>query len=348
MNYDFYFLVTTDKSKIPPSPIVMIDGTVPGWIASPEDLHFDHHRPGGDPIQLTEIPQGIKLPKSFTFVTTQVDADACAAAAYMLLQQIPQEPTEEYEAIANLKAIAYDCDHLGCPPELGKYRANLAKKAVAALKESGNAIAAGFGLPRNRKEWTEDQKIAYASEAFKLGTRWLTNACLGNCPYPGERGEADAYFERMEAMRPQVYANCSIYRGCAIFDQRSFEGYVDPRLLVEWARENSVTHPITLTIRDGSLMPNTKLVEGYEGVLYNYTLGSIPLHPSGSPKFSDKLVWAKLQELEVNLRTQFKLPLPETAWGGRNEVGGSSWRDPMISFFPDIIDVVLACILPEK
>lgn len=42
------YLVTTDHHHIPSDhQIVMVDGTVPDWTPRPQDLHWDHHRPGG-------------------------------------------------------------------------------------------------------------------------------------------------------------------------------------------------------------------------------------------------------------------------------------------------------------
>jgi hypothetical protein len=342
------YLVTTDKSKLPQhSPIVMVDGTVPGWTAKATDLHFDHHRPGGADIQLQEI-EGQKLPdEDFTFVTTQVDADACAAAAWLLLEQQQLDPADAYEARAALTAIAYDCDHLGLPSgeEWDKYRL-FAAKVVAAMKETGNKIAQDLGLLANRKEWKEEDRIKHASWCFELGTQSLVHAAIGMKPYPGENGEADPYFERMESQRSAVYENCRTYQGCAIFDQRPFQGeYVDPRLLVEWCRENHIYSPVTLTVRDGSRLPNSVLLdEGLELELFSCTLGSVPLHAKGSPKYSDRRVWEKLAELERNVRTNQGLSLPETNWGGRNEVGGSGWRDPVICTPEQIIDTVDAVV----
>lgn len=337
----FNFLVTTDKERLPAGTIVMVDGTVPGWTPNLLDLHFDHHRPGGAAVQLTEIPERQVLPDSFTFVTTQVDADACAAAAWLLLEQQQLDEAVMYEAQTALTAIAYDCDHLGLPKDSAwnPYR-EFAAKAVAALKESGNELLERLQLPANRKEWSEDQKVQYASAAFGNGTLHLVAAAKGERPYPGENGEADPYFARMAEQRPSVYANCRLYKGCAIFDQRSFDGYVDPRLLVEWARENGASKPITLTVRDGSGQPNASILD-WQSDLFSYTLGSIPLHPKGSPKFSDRDVWAHLQTLELRVRADNQQPTPHTAWGGRNEVGGSSWRDPAIATPEQVIDAVL-------
>jgi hypothetical protein len=337
------FLVTTDKNRIPTDQqIIMVDGTVPGWEPKEGDLHYDHHRPGGEPVQLSEIYEIPKISDNAVFITTQVDADACVAAAYILLCQTP--PLIGIDVYDRFYAIAHDCDHLHVPSQVSEL-SEFAAKAVAALKEEGDKLATELGLPSNRKDWSEEQKIQHVSACFEHGTLWLVEAAKGNRPYPGESGEADEYFRKLEALRPKVYENCYLYRGVAVFDSRTLdEGYIDPRLMTDWARLNS-SCPVTLTVRDGTRQPNASLVSEYEGDLYSYTLGSIPLHPEGSPKYSDRDIWTKLAKYEDLCRSTFGLPNSETKWGGRNEVGGSSWRDPMIMSPGQVLDVVLESYL---
>ena len=341
------FLVTTQLADIPSyRQIVMIDGTVPGWERKLGDLHFDHHRPGGANVQIEEIPEevGRKIGTSAAFVTTQVDADACAAAAWLILELqdamgagIKLAP----EAKEKLLAISYDCDHLGVPPELEEYR-EFAAKAVAALKESGSAIAAELGLPSDRKSWSAQDKQKYATTCFEQGAWALHDAALGTEPWPGERGEAEPYFQRLEQLRPLVYEHCRLVEGCAVFDQRTFAGYVDPRLLVDWARENSAPLPFTLTVRDGSRLPNALTGEQAEAnPQYSYTLGHIPLHPLGCPNYSDNGYWGALAFGEIFYRESRGIPAPETTWGGLNAVGGSGWNDPALKPPESVINLVL-------
>lgn len=347
------YLVTTNVNEIPLHQVIMLDGTVPKWTPKEGDIHFDHHRPGGAPVQIEEIGRDYQqvITEDATIVTTQVDADACVAAAWIQLS--PTIGTiDGDEAWIRFYAIAHDCDHLELPPDTfwDPYR-DFARKAVAALKEVSNSLVEELGLPSDRKTWTQAQKTLFASKSFENGTQWLMDAALGKRPYPGEQGEADPYFEKMEGMRSQVYENCRLYRGVAIFNQRSLPGYVDPRLLVEWAREQGAASPVTLTVRDGTLLPNASILQGLpDGFepgagsllpMYSYTLGSIPLHHEGSPKYSDRGVWSALQDLEKEVRDAAHQPHPETSWGGRNEVGGSGWRDPAIANPEQVVDRVL-------
>lgn len=108
------YLVTT-KPIASDQPIIMVDGTVHGWTFKPGDRHFDHHKSGGAKVQIDEIPASVasSLQGSEIFVTTQVDADACVAAAWC---QVGDRITEEQKR--KLRAIAWDCDHLSVPDEL--------------------------------------------------------------------------------------------------------------------------------------------------------------------------------------------------------------------------------------
>lgn len=354
------FLVTTNIADLPEGAIAMVDGTVPGWVAGPNDLHYDHHRPGGADVQIMEMPDKVVMPNDCTIVTTQVDADACAAAAWLILKQMALDPAVEYQAYCDLVAIAYDCDHLGLPsePKWNPYR-EFARNAVASLKLSGEKVISDLGLDPDRKNWSADQKRNYASVCFRRGTDALVWGALGKEPYPGIFGEAREYWERVEGLRPYVNACSRLIDGCAVLDQRSLPHYCDPRLLVEWARTVDAGN-ITLTVRDRTLefvavekgcafrneLPDYELQEWEEIAMefavpaYSYTLGSVPLHKDGSPKFSDRGVWQALAAAERQKREDYGYPMPSSDWGGRNEVGGSSWNDACVLSPEEVISIV--------
>ena len=330
------FLVTTDIQDLPHGPIVMVDGTVPHWEPIPGiDFHWDHHRPGGAPIQMDEIPLEeiesgkIKIPINATIVTTMVDADACVAAAAVRLAAFYHlSGSKKLRAMRKFRAIAWDCDHLALPPdpEWDDLR-EFAAKAVAALKQSGKAIAQELRLPSDRKDWSAADKTRYASTCFERGTDALVLAALEYGPWPGENGEADAYFEEMESQWPDVKKSCYMAGKIAVFDSRGFEGkYVDPRLPVRWVSQYSTKPLALLTVRDGSRQPNQP--KGAIGATYSYTLGKAP---GTDPQFSSRGVWEKLSEAENSRRASLEIPPLETEWGGREAVGGSSWHDAMIT-----------------
>lgn len=328
------YLVTTDPRRIPNNiAVVMIDGTVPGWVPREGDLHFDHHRPGGADIQIDEIPQVHSHWGETLCVTTQVDADACVAAAW--IQSVLVSPSD----LMRLRAIAYDCDHLGCPvdPIWDPFR-DFARNAVAALKAGSDRLLLELGLTQPRKDWTAQQKEMYASTAFERGTQWILDALAGYRQWPGEdplsAADANAYWANVEALRPYVEAATSLVQCCAVLDQRGVSAYVDPRLLVEIARERGARN-VTLTVRDREVLDRSEL-RGY-----SYTLGSVPLHKDGSPKYSDLGIWGKLSQAENKKRMDLGFPAATSGWGGRNEVGGSPWNDASFLTPEDVIKTVL-------
>lgn len=317
------FLVTTQLEQLPTGKIVMVDGTVPGYTPKSEDEHYDHHHPGGAPVQIEEMPPVIQgMPPSaneVTIVTTMVDADACVAAAWWILGV--KGISVSQDAYDRLRAIAWDCDHLVVHPSLKEYE-DFAAKAVAGLKARGDQLKVEMGLPDERKSWTPEQRTAYASRAFEEGTIALVDAVEKGSPWPGEQGEADAYWEKQNALQPQVFANCLLDGDVAIFDQRSIGGYVDPRLFKRWIASCPTPVKFSLTVRDGSQMPNQP--KGWDREVFSYTLAS-------ETDFDLTSLFPLLQDLEETNRRMFGVSPCITQWGGRAKVGGSSWNDAMIT-----------------
>lgn len=311
----------------------MVDGTVPGWLPSAKDLHFDHHRPGGANIQIDEIDPNVRhkvLPDA-CFVTTQVDADACAAAAYLQLGSDVEQST-----IDRLRAIAYDCDHLSVPPALSRY-AELAACAVAVLKLDAHKIVTEFGLPTDRRLWSIEQKESFASEAFKRGTDWLVGAVENKCYWPGEAGEANEYWEKVEEDTETIIKRglITMYRNCLIFDETSFAdqyiNYVDPRSWIKAVQRIGIkSSPITLTCR-----PVFVAFEGGEFKGRLYILGCIPFHPCLRGLDFTMGIFDALTRKERELNSHAE------PWGGRRTVGGSGWNTPSRLSPREVIDTVL-------
>lgn len=329
------YLVTTDINRLPETPIAMIDGTVPGYQRREHDEHFDHHKVGGSEIQIDEIPLGLKLENfHYTFVTTQVDADACCAAAW--LQLSPNEVGED--AKRRLRAIAFDCDHLAVPDDLADL-ADFAAQAVAALKSEGFKIAGQLGLPEDRKEWTEDNKVAYASAAFRHGSEWLISAVKGSTPWPGESGEAAEYWQQVRSDEQQFIDEGRIakYKDALLFDMMGWGGrYVDPRASLRAAKQLGLSATLTLTQRetkDGgwsyTIASSAKnLLTGFDA-FRNLTKAEA-VKRGIAPDLVDKF-WGKP---EISSKLGFD------PWGGREAVGGSGWRTPSLLEPQEVIDVL--------
>lgn len=319
------YLVTTRPKKLA-LPVAMVDGTVPGWEFKPGDIHYDHHTPNGADIQLQEMEDAPVLTGEWCFVTTQVDADACVAACWLQLTEEERKQNKE-----RLEAIAYDCDHLGVPKRLS-HLGDFATFAVGALKSNSTKIIEEVGLPTDRKRWSIEQKELFASTAFKQGTEWLWAACIGECPFPGEMGEGEEYWDEIEENINFIIDRglISLYRDCLLFDGKGLGGkYIDPRCwLVAAERLGYETEtPITLTQRE--VFVDNK----FKG--YSYTIGSIPLHPSQEKLDYTKGVFSALTEAEKNRNPN------ADGWGGRKTVGGSGWNTPSNLLPQEIIDIVL-------
>lgn len=309
------YLVTTDINRVPFSPVAMIDGTVPKWVKGQDDLHFDHHRPNGAAVQIDEISLVEPISDDFTVVTTQLDADACVAAAY--IQLYPHvSPNDQRK----LRAIAYDCDHLTVPDELSDLD-EFAAQAVAALKSEGFKIADEMGLPKDRRQWTDDQRHEYYSRGFRQGAEWLIDAVQGKRPYPGELGEAAEYWKEVKLCEGQILSENRIrfYRGAVIVDLRGIHKYVDPRAPLAAIKRQPLNRSNPITLSWSSREAG-----------YKYTLADV-----GDGDLT-KGTFAALSAAERKRNADFD------SWGGRKTVGGSSWNHYSLLEPHEVIDIVLA------
>lgn len=302
--------------------VIMVDGTIPGWECKYPHRHFDHHRKGGEKVQIDEMteewydqphqhdPQDIRLvlpyfhhDKNIVIATTQLDADACVAAAYFIAGGLFSPASMD-----RLRAIAYDCDHLGVPPELAHLK-DFAFKAVATFIQPAirEAIPISLGIdPKDFKNWTAEQRQLVSSESFRRSTEWLVSAALGLRPWPGESGEADGYAAELSEMADRLISEGRISQvgEMAVGDGTGYP-YVNPRsFYMAWERSGYGVPPLSLTYREHKASPTAK----------TYTiaaLGGIDL----TDGYFDALTAA---ERAVN---------PDAdPWGGRATVGGSGWN----------------------
>ena len=332
------YLVTTDISRLPKPPVAMVDGTVPGYVVREGDLYYDHHRIGGAEIQIDEIGagvnnayQGIKA-----IVTTQLDADACVAAAWVQLygDNISKENHRK------LRAIAFDCDHLKVPDELADL-ADFAAQAVAAMKSEGFKIAEQLGLPEDRKNWTEDQKVAYASAGFRQGTEWLIAAVKGDRSYPGELGEAADYWQQVQSDEQLFIDEQRItkYKDALLFNMIGWGGrYVDPRASLRAAKRLGMSAALTLTQRetkDGGW--SYTIASAQKNLLTEFNaFYKLTKAEAIKRKVDTAIVNTYWKKAELNALIGFD------PWGGREAVGGSGWRSPSLLSPNEVIDALMS------
>lgn len=328
------YLVTTRLERLEKikgdRQIIMLDGTVPGWTTKMGDLYYDHHRPGGEAIQIDEMPYSLAVSDDAIMVTTQVDADACVAAAFAQLDWEKQSHRYPSNTLSRLRAIAYDCDHLCVKSELSEY-ADFAACAVATLKLASASLIEELGLNGDRKTWSIDDKERFSSLAFKQGTEWLIDASYGKRPFPGELGEATEYWQQVEKDTQMLLALCrlQLYRDCLLINYKDLRGrYIDPRCAIKATSKWDIPLPITLSVHD-------VYIEGeFKG--YRYTLGTIPLHSRIDALDYTNGIFEKLTNAERQIQPN------ADSWGGRKTVGGSGWNTPSRLTPTQVIDLVLS------
>lgn len=308
--------------------IIMLDGTVPNWKPKEIDLHYDHHKERGEPIQIYEMPSPLTLIDKVCFVTTQVDADACVAACYAQLDPA----TFSANTYRKLSAIAFDCDHLGVPENLSDH-ADFAAQCVAAMKQEGFGLVKELRLNPDRKTWTVEDKEKYTSTAFERGTISLLEAVANKKSFPGENGEASEYWTELNIHVQEILDKklISFCKDCAIFDATYFAGvYVDPRAWIKALKtihDADSLYPMTLTAR--------KVIVGNQYKGMSYTLGSIPLHKDLYALDYTKGTFEALSKAEKAINPDAE------GWGGRATVGGSGWNTPSDLTPRGVIEIVV-------
>jgi hypothetical protein len=345
------YLVTTRLDTLKEAEIgcqiFMVDGTVPGWTPTVNDYLFDHHRKNGADIQIDELPKILANGRSFVnetnvdcgegkrcdilFVATKFDADACVAAAWLQLKL----PLCDLQVVNKLRAIAYECDHLGVPESLSKY-AEFAAQCVAAIALESEECVRHMGLPEDKKDWTVDQKEAWNSALFETHTKAIIAACKGERKFPGELGEAAEYWEKIiEDTNLLLNQNrLSFYKETLLVDLRGLEN-IDCRCgykAYEWLKRcrghEECQIPICLTIMD-------RWDDGIKTGA-KYTLGVIPLHPKVTDLDYTMGTFEALNKAESEID-------PDTDhWGGRKTVGGSPWNNPSKLSPEQVIDIALS------
>lgn len=359
------FLVTTKADRVEAvrpegARVYMVDGTVPSWVPKDGDGHWDHHKLGGADIQLDEMMGFLpSVSSDDLIVTTQVDADACVAAAWLMLHSISTQELPSLfgkgDIAYKLAAVAHDCDHLHVPKSASYgHLADFAAKAVADLKQQGFKLAGEMGLPKDKRQWTPEQQEDYASRCFRDGTMWLVEAALGKRPWPGDSPDADKYWAKVEAHTQMLINENRIWLsqsgGSVIYSTKGVNEYVDPRSVLRAIAKLGLepSTPIVLAIRDYQDRSGSGQVGD------SFTPGSNPMHPRHEVlDYSRGGAWLALNHAELEARQRdlpqsidpfevdnhwdgerqcarptFESAVGFSAWGGRGPVGGSPWNSP--------------------
>ncbi len=341
------YIATTKSENIPSNhQAFMVDGRVPDWIPNDFDHCWNHHRPDGPMTQIDDMPfpddeiplidryakdaeqlikngnQKIikKVPQ--VIVTTQVDADACCAAAWIQLSGkiLKESRTKEGDIPTSdiLRAIAYDCDHLYVPDELS-HLDDFAAHAVATMTQNSFDLAANSGLPKDRKLWTDSQRLEHYSLSFKIGTQSLIDAALGKSPWPGELGEAEEYLKQVEDDKNFLYEDkrITVLNNIAVCDMRGIGRPIDVRSFIRAVNEYIVPNH--------NLRTQMLIVRDHGTSGHRYTLSSNPNHPDYLKLDYTAGTLARLTQAEKTKATSHDI---DFKWGGRHQVAGSAWNSP--------------------
>lgn len=338
------FVATTRKERLAQLKsegyaLIGIDGTVP-QAQQLYDWLFDHHRQNGAAIQLDEMePLGFdpnNLSSKLCLVTTQVDADAIAAAFRIQFAQnfswdLNQLPTykNDPEKYRFLRAICYDCDHLGVPEALSDY-ADAAAMVVAALKEESKQVVSELGLSEDRSQWNLQEKESYASVCFERGVNCLYKLLEPSLEW-NYSAIAQPYWETLQANTQKIIEQQRIreYRNCLIFNQAGMRNYIDPRCWLRAYRKQGFEPKFPVTVTQREIWMDGQ----FQG--YAYTLGTIPLHPRQTEFDYTAGVFEALTQTERERNPN------ANPWGGRAAVGGSGWNTPTNLTPEEVIDIVL-------
>jgi len=341
------FIVTTRQERLAQLKsegyvLIGVDGTLP-QAQHLYDYLFDHHHRHGADIQLDEMEtlgfHPDQIASKLCLATTQVDADAIAAAfriqfADQFTFKAGQPPAynNDPDKYRFLRAISYDCDHLGVPDELSDH-ADSASMVVAALKQESKQVIPELGLPEDPSQWSLQQKESYASVCFERGVD-----CLYRLLEPGlewdYRAIAEPYWQTLQANTQKIIEEQRIreYRNCLIFNQVGMRGYIDPRCWLRAYRQQGFQPKFPVTVTQREVWTSGQ----FQG--YKHTLGTIPLHPRQKDFDYTAGVFNALttaeQERDPNANP----------WGGRATVGGSGRNTPTQLTPEEVIDIVLTVI----
>ena len=307
------------------------------WRGKTGDYLINNRRNGGQSnTLLLEVSDEIEIADKAVFIAHDLTAATCAAAAWLqILKQVKQGKINRNVAgIIKLKLllISFQSDAYCLPIEYlteKEYSQNyrFSRQAEAAFFEEAEKIRIELDLPVNDNLWASGQKMEARSLLFERYTKALLATAEDPTVWPGQNGEGRAYLERYQIAESMFCDRMFICNEIAVLDARGFNGTINPRHLVEWARQYAPLCTMTLTVQDRSL----NMIQTEDGLKFlrfgdqlliadplnpfqmqlagfTYKLGFIPMQPK--PAYTYRGVWDKLTAMEVNKRGILKIESP--------------------------------------
>ncbi len=261
------------------------------------------------------------FPKSegLCFVSGTISPSVCAKAALVYLHlekdSLPANIREVHSWLVGICQV----ELMMTPRKDRNYLRS--EDAYAFLQLLFNQIKQEMGFPENSALWSENMQLEYKTHCFRSGTERLLNSIFCNdLELPGVKENIHPYWD--EVYRSQVFVNCcaKLINKVAVLDQRSYLGYVDPRVLIIWAREQPEHQNFVLLYQDRTKYFSDRVVPAYR-----YSLHSVPEHRYGAPCFNDSGIWNKLNREESQQRSSLGISQALIRWEGSQVYGESSW-----------------------
>jgi hypothetical protein len=209
------------------------------------------------------------------------------------------------------------------------------------MKCESDDLAIDLDMPKDRREWTIEQKEYFHSRAFEKSFWDLVRAIEGKDNWPCDHPKISEYWEKVEKFTNQLIEEnrISFYKNCAVVTMSGLGGtYIDPRctyraidrILEKKGQNISFYSPITLTQRE--VIVDNKYLGN------KYTLACNPNHPE-----TEKIDFTTGTYTTLSIAEKERDP-SEEGWGGRATVGGSGWNTCSNLSPWEVIEIVLRCI----
>lgn len=344
------------------------------WRGKTGDYLINNRRHAGQSnTLLLEVSDEIEIEDKAVFIAHDLTAATCAVAAWLqVLKQVKQGKINRNVAEIvkfKLMLISYQSDSYCLPIEYSteqEYSQNyrFSRQAEAAFFEEAEKIRIELDLPVNDNLWPLGQKLEARSTLFERYTKALLATAEDPTVWPGQNGEGRAYLERYKLAESMFCDRMGLYNDVAILDARGFNGCINPRHLIEWARQFAPLCNMTLTVQDRSLnmmetVNGLKFLRFGDQLLiadplnphqiqlagFNYKLGFIPMQPK--PAYSYRGVWDKLAEMEARKRELFRIEAPLMGFKDTGDYSGyTAPVDGYLLTIPEITAAMRFCTQP--
>ena len=340
------------------SPQEIMLGDPGNWKPKTGDYLINNHREGGADVILLEIADSIKLSDRVCFVTNELNAAVCAAAAW--IQVLDRVKADDFPSSAanlsrlQLLLISYQSEAYHIPfvyPSQAEYSdAYLFSSRVdAAYYAESEQVRTKLELSADPNLWTQGCEVAHQSMLFERFTEALLQAALGVAYWPGEakqdRAGVDSYRQQYKLNMSRFCDRFSAFENVAILDARGYDGAINPRHLINWAQQFAPEACMTLTVQDAKLnlidtgSGGLKIIRFGDQLLtadafnpyhvqlagFVYRLGFVPM--TQCPRYTDREIWSEIFFKECEKRRVLRIGSnPQRSWLRKTNYSGHTFH----------------------